>query len=109
MGWLTLPNCLTGESSSNLEGSEAADAIEYDQFALAHGRTNLSAEQRTHRLGVWRQNRNLVDAWNAQPNRSYVMGYNRFLDWTQVGFVPPCRAAYTGMCLVIRLINLNQQ
>ena len=58
----------------------------YNDFAATFGRRHSSPEEYEHRRGVFHDNRQFIEDWNAQaPNSdSHILGLNHFADWTQV-------------------------
>ena len=58
----------------------------YDDFAATFGRRHSSHDEYEHRRGVFHDNRQFIEDWNAQaPNSdSHMLGLNHFADWTQV-------------------------
>ncbi len=63
----------------------------YDDFAATFGRRHSSPEEYEHRRGVFHDNRQFIEDWNAQaPNTdSHMLGLNHFADWTEVVFMLP--------------------
>ena len=58
----------------------------YDDFAASFGRRHSSSEEYEHRRGVFHDNRQFIEGWNAQADKSdsHMLGLNHFADWTQV-------------------------
>ncbi len=60
----------------------------YDDFSASFGRRHFSSEEYEHRRGVFHDNRQYIEDWNAQAQNSdsHMLGLNHFADWTQVCF-----------------------
>ncbi len=58
----------------------------FDEWVTKHGKSYTTKEEAKYRFGVFRDNYNYIEESNKNPNRTIVLGLNRFADMTNDEF-----------------------